>query len=1542
MPSARSPIFIALSLLLAVLAGPLQAQNTVALREGVLALPLQTDAGLATEHPYLGLAVQNVMENMLTLHSGLVERWAVWDQARLFPNEEVFREWLREGKSIPTGVAEVGMRYLITGRVRGQSGAWIIDLELLDRATQKTWSGALAVDTPALLSFRQAFLDLLARAGLPAPESQRPKMLWREDITREALSWMGQGLYEDAVNGAYRGDKAIYTTKRYEEGLRSSPRSYLLLNNLAWLLYRQKKYVEAKPVFERALTVNPEGADAADGMLWCEARSDGDAAAETWAVRKAALQGRPMNLVLAQLWNWRGNSADREKNYARAVACYLKAIDLHPKEVDYVTNLASTYRKAERFEEGQHLLQAASAQFPSDPDQKALQMARADLHFYWARSLEKKQDYEGAAAQYLAAYEIDRLYRPKDAALAMNGAGVNHARLRRYSEALQCFEQALALRRSLPERAEEIVVLHNLSAAYKNLRRYDDALRHNERALATAREVKDRASEGHTLNYLGQIYDLMRQYDQAIASYQQALTIKRELKDRAGEGALLFNIAVALASRTDYGSGVEHYNQALAIAREVKDRALEALILNGLGLVSENTGRSDQAIDYYKRGLAIRRELLDRSGEALALSNLGDAHKMLRRMDEATAYYRQSLDAARASKDPSSEIGALSNLGNIHQDLTLYEEAISYFEQALAIARKMKDASQEADILNYLGNTYDSAKRRAQALAHYERALAAARTANNPRTEAVVLNNLGATYRSAGQSEKAMAYHQQALEKARALRDFAQQATILNGIGQVYAGLTQYDRALELYEQGLTVARGAKYRWAEMRALGLIGGVYNEMSRPDRAVSYHEQKRALAAELNDRVQEATAFAGLGASYYALKEHEKARAMYVGMLDLARAAKSRSDEAMALNGLGAVHYALRQYGACVDYFRQALDLSRALKDNFGIAYALNGLGAAAYLNKQYDQSIIYLEQGLAMRREQKERSSEGTSLLNLMVAWRSVGKPRLAIFYGKLAVNVWQEIRSNLNKESQDFFIKSKEQSYRDLADLLIAEGRLPEAQQVLDLLKEQEYFDFLRRDGNEASALKSRADLTTEEAEWERRYRLIADRVTAIGTERGALLAKAARTTAEDRELTRLESDLQVANEAYQKFLDQLAREFGRSKERGDKIYNLRESQSLMSDLRDMGSSVVALYTLVGEEKYRVILTTPDTQKAAEYAISAAELNRKVLAFRQALQTRGLDPLPLAQELYRIILAPVAGDLEGAQAQTLMWSLDGVLRYVPMGALHDGKQYLVERYRHVVFTPASQARLKDRPSAHWKGLGLGVSKAQTGFDPLPAVESELRGIIHETGQPAANGILPGTVKLNEAFTADSMLASLRQRYPLVHIASHFQFRPGNETNSFLLLGDGSHLTLAQVKRYPNIFEKVELLTLSACNTATGDAGASGSEVEGFGVLAQRQGAKAVLASLWSVADESTRDLMQTFYQRREKQTGISKIEALRQAQLSLLYGARTPAEVAAATADRLRAAPPSSAAPQRFKPDAKAPHEHPFYWAPFILIGNWQ
>ncbi len=178
--------------------------------------------------------------------------------------------------------------------------------------------------------------------------------------------------------------------------------------------------------------------------------------------------------------------------------------------------------------------------------------------------------------------------------------------------------------------------------------------------------------------------------------------------------------------------------------------------------------------------------------------------------------------------------------------------------------------------------------------------------------------------------------------------------------------------------------------------------------------------------------------------------------------------------------------------------------------------------------------------------------------------------------------------------------------------------------------------------------------------------------------------------------------------------------------------------------------------------------------------------------------------------------------------------------------------------------------------------------------------------------PNDTGILPGEIYLDDAFSKQQLTKTLTQSgsSTVFHIGSHFELRPGDNSRSFLLLGQNAILTMADAFDENLDFSGADLVTLSACDTAMGadNALSNGAEIESFGVLVQELGAKSVLATLWPVIDESTSVFMQSFYQLRE-QKKLTKAEALRQAQRSMINSGTNFAQ--------------------------------PYYWAPFVLMGNW-
>ncbi len=951
--------------------------------------------------------------------------------------------------------------------------------------------------------------------------------------------------------------------------------------------------------------------------------------------------------------------------------------------------------------------------------------------------------------------------------------------------------------------------------------------------------------------------------------------------------------------------------------------------LGGFNVQKGLTGREVLSYEALRAG-AYRFEVRPTTPDVVA-----GGYKML--AERKTAATQQDRDRVTAEQ-ATEELAQVWRARTKDSQLRAIEQA----QQVVALWRKAADSYWEAHALNSIGILKYSLGMQKESLDFFNQAVQIRRAIGDRIGEAQSLHGMAGVYMTTGDSDKALEVFHQALAIAQALGERRGEGLVLSNIGAVYLNQGERAKALEYLDRALPILKAAGDKIGEAHVLNVLGNLYFYVNERQKALDYFRQALLTARAARDRFQEAIALNRIGLVHHELGENQKAEEFYNQALSLSRASGRMRDEAHVLDELGNL-FSDQEPQKALQFFQQSLAITRAIGELRTQALVLTNLGRCYLSLNEMPKAQDALYQALAIYRQLNAPDNEAYTNRVLMDYWSAKGEPAVAVFYGKQAVNIHQEMRSivqALDERIRHGYLKLTEDVYRRLADLLIAEGRLSEAQQVIGMLKEEEYFDYVRRDGTEGKSLKGRTVLTPAESELDRRYREIADRLAALGRERMELRSKKSLTPEEEKLLAKLDVDLELAGQVFQQFLDKLAGEFARSPRMGDKVFQLRESQGLMETLRELGSGSVAIYTIVGEDKYRVILITPEVQKAAEYRIRAADLYRKVAAFRQAIEDPRTDPRPLAQELYRILVGPVARDLKDAHAETLMWSLDGVLRYLPMASLHDGEKYLVERYRNVVFTPASRDRLKDAPSATWSGLGFGVSKPQPGFGALPAVPLELRSIIRdEGGQGAVEGILPGKVMLDEAFTPEALKTSLRQRYPVIHIASHFQFLPGDETQSFLLLGDGSHLTLAQIKSSTNLFSGVELLTLSACDTASSGAGADGKEVEGFGVLAQRQGAKAVLASLWPVADDSTRLLMQNFYRLRTGQQGIHKAEALQQAQVALLTGAAGKEASGKGQRNVGLSAEASTGHNPAGRPNK---YSHPFYWAPFILIGNWR
>jgi CHAT domain-containing protein/Tfp pilus assembly protein PilF len=885
--------------------------------------------------------------------------------------------------------------------------------------------------------------------------------------------------------------------------------------------------------------------------------------------------------------------------------------------------------------------------------------------------------------------------------------------------------------------------------------------------------------------------------------------------------------------------------------------------------------------------------------------------------------------------------------------------AIKKYEESLSLYHVIGDRKGEATVLMRIGEVYSLLGEKQKALDYFAQALTIHRAIGNLEGEGDTLNNIGVVYDDLGEKQKALDYYTQALSLRRAVGDQNGEAETLANIGVVYDSFGEKQKALDYFAQAIQLLRAVRDRHGEAATLSNIGGVYTDLGEKQKALTYYGQALTLARAIGDRRGEAITLSNIGGVYKDLGEKQKALDYYAQALPLRRAVGDPDGEAATLLSIGAVYDDLGEQQKALPYYNRALTLFRKLGDRNGEAVTLGDIGVAYYALGDKQKSVESFAQALPIRRAIGDRSGEAVTLTHLMSLYQSQDNLGSAIFYGKQSVDVYQQLRSSiqgLGTDVQRIYLRSIEPTYRGLADLLITQGRFAEAQQVFSGLKDQQFFDVDRTQARQLKPLTR----TPREEEFALRYEKAGDLLGAIGGQMAELKRAIGDHQPSDEDAKRLrqvEAQFKTASDEFLAFIKQAENEFSQSPDEKDKVGGVPETIELQATLRELnqetGQKPIAVYTIVGVRKFHALIVTADNIVSVSPSVTGTEVNEKARQLWGLLQSADYDPTILSNELYGAIFKPIEDKLP-KDTKTIMWSLDGNLHYIPMAALYDGKQYLIERYNNIVFTRLDKERMTRAVSPVWTGYGFSASAPQTvsvggntvSFAPLDFVKDEMQ-IFRTKSYP--EGVIDGDVLTETQFTKTSFLRVLKQQRPLVHISSHFRFLPGDESRSFLLLGDGEVMTLAELKEQTNLFKGIELLTLSACDTAAQRPDATGREIDAFAEVAQRLGASGVIASLWTVQDRSTSQLMKEFYINRER-VKLTKAEALRKAQLDLLYGntqsPAIPTDQRNAALHRGYPTDENIVVDKKyripFQVDKRKPFAHPYYWSPFVLFGNWK
>ncbi|MDY6938066.1 MAG: tetratricopeptide repeat protein [Cyanobacteriota bacterium] len=1001
---------------------------------------------------------------------------------------------------------------------------------------------------------------------------------------------------------------------------------------------------------------------------------------------------------------------------------------------------------------------------------------------------------------------------------------------------------------------------------------FSAALSHFEEALSLYGEINDRAGMGTTLHRIGMVYDSIQEYPQALAAYQEAVTIQREIGDRPAERVTLYRIGRTYDRLGDEEKALEFYQQASAIPPEVNDcsdRAWEGIVREGIGGIYQRRTAHRQALEFYQQALAIQGEVAECADKDLPRS-----------------YSRGSQ--------------LLENLGFVYGELGESQRALESYQQALEIVREIGDRDGQWLILNEMGVFSRQLGEYRQAIEYYQESIALQRSSMG-FVEAYTFSNLGLAYDSLGEYAEAIESYQQALEIARGFDLPEDEALALNNLGTTYRKLGEYQQAIESYQQALPILRGAGDAKGESAVLNNLGAAYHSLEQYSQAIASYQQALKIAREIDENVRIGITLNNLGESYR--QQGELVRA--------------------------------------IDYYQKALKILAEVGDKAAMGKTSNNLGLAYQSVGESARAIEYFQQALAIARDIGDRAAMGTTFRNLGSLMEAQNQTELAIFFFKQSVNTREAIRENIEalpSALQQSYTATVAEDYRHLADLLLQQNRILEAQRVLDLLKVQELDDYLGNVRGNRTTTNGIPNLPPER-EIQQGYDEILDRAIAIGGELAQLRQNPNRTPAEERRLAELVRSQETLLQDFNAFIDSeeiQARisQLSPQTRQPDLVNDLEDLIGLQDNLQNLEQNAVLFYPLILDDRLELILATPDSPPIRRTVnVPKEQLLATISEYRRALQRlyrpdRDIE-VP-AQQLYQWLIEPLENDLAAANAETLLYAPDGQLRYIPLAALHDGERWLVERYRINNITAASLMDLNIQPQTQLKVLAgafttgeyqLTMGEEAFNFAGLPYAGVEV-ALLAET--------VPETTQLfDRAFNPEETKPKMGD-HTVLHFATHGAMVAGRPEESFILFGDGTPVTIADVRNWN--LNHVDLVVLSACETGLGGNLGTGSEILGLGYQMQRAGARASIASLWVVDDGGTQALMNEFY--KALQAGASKADALRQAQIAMISGEGSVWE----EHQHLLASESLSEELRSQMNDRSL--EHPYYWASFILIGN--
>ncbi|XP_028410403.1 tetratricopeptide repeat protein 28-like [Dendronephthya gigantea] len=1122
-------------------------------------------------------------------------------------------------------------------------------------------------------------------------------------------------------------------------------------------------------------------------------------------------------------------------------------------------SLSYTYVQLGRNDEALLCLEEALRLMTAIDDQKGI----ADANMSLGRFYQRTKDYKKAISFWKVSLEISTAISDQPSMAEQNrNLGDLYRCIEKWESAIDHYKKTLELGKPMGDQEKIADVNCNLGNCYSKLESNEEAVQCFEEMLRLMTAIGDQKGIAHANMYLGDVYERLKDYEKAISCLKESLEITTTIGDTYLMAESNRQLANNYYSLGKWEIAINHWKKTLKLGTAIGNQGIIAKANHTLSYSYIELGRNDEALSCLEEALRLMTAIDDQKGIAGVNMSLGRFYQRTKDYEMAISYLKVSLEISTAISDQSSMAEQNRNLGDLYRCKKKWESAIDHYKKTLEMGKAMSDQGETVNVKCNLGICYIKLKRNEDALQCFEETLRIFTAIGDKKGIAESNSRLGHIYSFFSEYEKAFAYLNRALNIYNAIDDQDGIKYVSNELGRVHQHKGEYSKAIEWHRKSLEIANTVSDKKGIVEANYDLSSIYQRIGENEKASSYIKDSFKIAMAIGNQ--------SLIAKYYfysgniefkfkkwdkAIDHYEKASKIFI--------AEGDQTAIITINGnLGTCYRELGMYDKALNYHKESLELAKTTGMRSGIAEANRDMGIIYRLLGDSEKAIEYGTKSLEISTIIGEPFMKIRSCEELANVYKSLGEYKLASSYLVKLIKILEEqFQNKVPDENKLSFTTFFCRAHGELMSCFVSLGRIESGLLVTDLGRAKELHFSIERKQNYFDAQLSHY----AQSIWSK-----------------------IEKSEENREIERIQNILQVKNDEISIVL--FAFDFNEGSLKvwvlnSDVTFKCLHASNIWAFVMNFSarrgvnvnrdSSFFKLDSLAKEHTFESPMISPPT-KPCKREKPEGWLEKHSSADNCSDENS-------LKKLFDFLIQPIRDAVKGNK---LIVVPHGPLFFVPFSSLIDeNRKYLSQSYS-IQITPSLHTLTFTKEQPHESDLGFAL------FVGNPKV-----GKVSLHGEAVTPADLPKAaeevISLSKLFTARPLVNAEAKKQvvlrllsgaSIIHIAAHGERKRGeimlapdpslNEPSSSLPKEDSYLLTQQDIT---SISLQARLVVLCCCYTGKGELSPEG--VIGVARSFLAAGARSVLATLWPISDDATKEFMEAFYGELLQETPVC--EALR-------------------------------------------------------------